>query len=507
MNFLNLIIFALLTSPVWAQFEDMALETVAQRNGLAIEQLTIVNQAELTLNNIDQTLFTYKVVDLEVGTAFDIHFDQFGQERNKSEALDSDREEARHIYGNLDPLLYDTLQELPGDQPVRIAIWMVDSDEGYPIHELPNGEANEDEINAIMADVAARRADYVAQACANTLEQLQGMGFDPTAATYAPVIFAELPADMVWLIADLESVERVYQQRRYHNNMSKARRSLYAHNVNGRNASGSFWGNTGSNIKVAVIEAGGRVPTSHTKLGSYTYDFANVCNQNSSHATHVMGIIHGRDATDYGISPHAYVRIAGGCDETKANHNHGLWDKDLVSATDRAVNWGATVFNYSLGDDRKGVYGSLARYFDNLSKNIWRTFVCAAGNDGDKSTHHVDSPGVAYNVITVGNYDDKRTQSRSDDVMSSDSSYINPVTNHKDHQKPEISAPGSRIRSAYVTGMGNMSGTSMATPMVTATIALMQKANYWISLQPESSKAILMATCNQQHRGRRSPKQ
>ncbi len=61
--------------------------------------------------------------------------------------------------------------------------------------------------------------------------------------------------------------------------------------------------------------------------------------------------------------------------------------------------------------------------------------------------------------------------------------------------KPEISAPGQSIVSAGVsTGSGsrNMSGTSMATPVVTGAAALLRSARPGLS--PEQAKAILMGT-------------
>ena len=77
-----------------------------------------------------------------------------------------------------------------------------------------------------------------------------------------------------------------------------------------------------------------------------------------------------------------------------------------------------------------------------------RTVVVAAGNfdSDDNPNNHVLNPAIAYNVIAVGNFDDNDTTSWGDDSMASSSSFVNPISNHSDREKPEVAAPGGTTK-------------------------------------------------------------
>ena len=70
--------------------------------------------------------------------------------------------------------------------------------------------------------------------------------------------------------------------------------------------------------------------------------------------------------------------------------------------------------NLSWGSDTNLVTGGGDRFFDEMVHNRWRTIVKSAGNrncgntggPGGTPDADVTSPGLAYNVITVGGLDD-----------------------------------------------------------------------------------------------------
>jgi subtilisin family serine protease len=142
------------------------------------------------------------------------------------------------------------------------------------------------------------------------------------------------------------------------------------------------------------------------------------------------------------------------------------------------------------------------RFYDSMVINQWRTVVKSAGNRGaagcDAGTDgDVTSPGLGYNVITVGNFDDRNTFVWNDDVMAPCSSWRNPKSTRGDRQKPEVAAPGENINSTTISSpwTGDIgSGTSYAAPMVTGTVALLLQANSGLTEWPEAIKAILMTS-------------
>ena len=142
--------------------------------------------------------------------------------------------------------------------------------------------------------------------------------------------------------------------------------------------------------------------------------------------------------------------------------------------------------------------------------------VTAAGNLGKKNGVQqfggITSPGNAPWVLTVGADSHQGTVSRTDDVMADYSS--RGPTWLDFNAKPDVVAPGTGIVSLSVVGsqlylahptsllsgslLGttkpylSLTGTSMAAPMVTGTVALMMQANP--NLTPNLAKAIIEYT-------------
>ena len=219
----------------------------------------------------------------------------------------------------------------------------------------------------------------------------------------------------------------------------------------------SVWAkSTGSGVTVAVVDTG--VKGSHPDLGGRVlagYDVVtggrkgNV--DGNGHGTHVAGIIAATAGNGTGVAGFAPkvrilpVRVV----DSRGASNTGYLAEGIVWA----ANNGAKIINISMGGS--GVDPNLDTAIQYAaSKNV--VVVAAAGNerlDGNK----VHYPAAYDNVLAVG-ASDSRNKIAS---YSNTGSYV------------DVVAPGSGIWSTYLSpGYAMMSGTSMATPYVSATAAL-----------------------------------
>lgn len=113
--------------------------------------------------------------------------------------------------------------------------------------------------------------------------------------------------------------------------------------------------------------------------------------------------------------------------------------------------------------------------------------IAAAGNEGSSCNTITDPPGIHDAAFTIAS-------STSGNAMSSFSSR-GPVASAATN-KPDITAPGSSVRSAYPTNSySSLSGTSMATPHVAGVAALIIAANpSEYRGQPAKIAAVLRAS-------------
>lgn len=246
-------------------------------------------------------------------------------------------------------------------------------------------------------------------------------------------------------------------------------------------------GITGAGVNVAQIEVGGRIAIDNPYLATTIQDPTYVCPTVSGHSTAVAGIIRSTDSLNRGIAPDVLLWAGGSCNGVR---------NEMENRSLAAADWGADVLNLSIALKNGGVVDGFAKFYDDMVINRVMTVVAAAGNEGT-GTGHVTTPGVAYNAITVGNFDTNNTISWLDDTMYPTSSWRNPYSDSNDHQKPEVAAPGANIVSTTTespwTGFVG-SGTSLSAPMVTGVAALLIQRNRNLAAFPESLKAILMTT-------------
>ena len=285
-------------------------------------------------------------------------------------------------------------------------------------------------------------------------------------------------------------------------------------------------GYDGTGIGVAIIDSG--VANWHDDLGSGRVtrfvDFVNFqpsAYDDYGHGTHVAGIIagngHDSEGRRSGIAPGATLLVEKVLDATGQGYiSNVIAAIDYAIANKDALN--IRVINLSVA---AGVYESYTT--DPLTLAAKRAVeagivvVSAAGNLGRNASGQaqyggIGAPGNAPWVLTVGASSHQGTTDRGDDTIAGFSSRGPSAIDYQ--AKPDIVAPGVGIESIAEAGSTlwntkplmrlwgtvptatepylSLSGTSMAAPVVTGTIALMLQANP--ALTPNLVKAILQYT-------------
>ncbi|WP_397540053.1 S8 family peptidase [Rummeliibacillus pycnus] len=231
-----------------------------------------------------------------------------------------------------------------------------------------------------------------------------------------------------------------------------------------------------SQVKVAVIDTG--IDHNHPELKGSIIKRTNIINpMNSStpdiHGTHVAGIIAGKKDNGiggYGIDPAAKILSLDVFDG-------GFWtfDYTIANAILEAVDEGADVINMSLGGSVPSEV--LKEAIDKaISKGV--VVVAAAGNEASDMAVY---PAKYEGVISVGSINKEK--------KLSDYSSYGPST--------DVVAPGEDVYSTFYdpqkgSTFTKLSGTSMASPVVAGTAALLLSKHP--NLKPAEVEYILKKT-------------
>lgn len=236
-------------------------------------------------------------------------------------------------------------------------------------------------------------------------------------------------------------------------------------------------GLTGRGVTVAVMDTG---IAAHPDFGDRVVGFLDFCNKRTAayddngHGTHVAGIIagNGQVAEGYcGIAPQAKLLIlkvldANGSGNTKSVLEGIDWLlKNHIRYQVRLLNISVGMLKNAGEKEKKELLDAVDAAWD-----AGIMVVTAAGNNGPKE-NSVTIPGISRKVLTVGCMDDG-AGSLGRNQLKEGYSGIGPTDCCI--MKPEILAPGTNVTSCSRDGKGYVkkSGTSMAAPAVTGTLAL-----------------------------------
>ncbi|MEU0091442.1 S8 family serine peptidase [Kribbella sp. NPDC006257] len=258
-------------------------------------------------------------------------------------------------------------------------------------------------------------------------------------------------------------------------------------------------GLTGKGVKVAVLDTG--IDPNHPdfagRIGAtQNFSAAPDAGDHFGHGTHVASITAGNGAASggkyKGVAPDATL-LNG-----KVLDDNGFGDfSGIVAGMEWAAAQGASVINMSLGGDASDGTDDLSQAVNRISRSSGALFVIAAGNCFAPEPQTVSSPAAADDALAVGNL--------QRDGSLNDTSCRGPRKGDG-ALKPEISAPGTDIVAAKAAdavigtpvddNYTTLSGTSMASPHVAGTAALVAQAHPdWKAAQ---LKARLISTADPQ---------
>jgi serine protease AprX len=367
----------------------------------------------------------------------------------------------------------------PKDEPIEVTI------SHYEYHQAAEGRDRKEEL--------ANLSQRISLSLAAVLKKLSEFKVKPFVVhSLANAVTAKLTPDQINSIAGLDDVKIIRLESLDH--VTCLNESVKV--IEAGEARDDFSVN-GRGIRVAILDTG--IDKNHPALLGKVVDEISTAAEPITvpglHATHVAGTVASNDPVFRGMAPQAdLVNI-----KVLTSTGFGT-PAAVIAGLDQAVRRDALVASLSLGwseifhgwicNDADCI---LCQAADNAVR-LGVTVVVAAGNegtDGARPPFSIRHPGAARKVITVGAVDKAKVPAAFSSIGPG-SGRLSPASPIR-LTKPDICAPGVQITSS-ITGGGfaALSGTSMATPHVSAVVALVLQKNP--ALTPAMVKKLLENT-------------
>lgn len=350
---------------------------------------------------------------------------------------------------------------------------------------------------------------------------------------YAPMIIANMTAEEVEEASKLSVVEEIgyYEETQPENPSVNLDEGAKAKESMGLSKVYDNLGLSGKNVNVGLIEINipGPVPTNDSGLEELEINLNDVTiaedpNHIISPSITQIAEEHSHSYNTFRVMAGVQTGIAKDIDMYATNVNFTnietllTYDIDIIEMN---AAYPICDKKYDNPKDQNSIsntnpefsYSFMDKYYDHIISQHNITTVVAGGNTGEEDKEfdwydesyenkdkygnvtsygrwaagaRITSPGMGYNVITVAGYDNNNTGNNPDDDWLENYSWKNKFANKSGCEKPDVIMP------CNFPGRG----TSVASPALTAEIALMFELKPSLSLHPQEVKAIVLASCH-----------
>ncbi len=353
----------------------------------------------------------------------------------------------------------------------------------YPLRDIPQSGTTE-ATHQIIIELAGRKADRIT----SLVDSYQGKIHREMKLVHSLV--ADCPHSSLEELARSRYVKKLWHDAPVYAQLDVAVPTVggsYLHEL----------GITGKDSVIAVLDTGIYPHPDFILPNKRIIAWRDLINQkpfpydDNGHGTHIAGIIAGNGMLSKGkykgLAPDA--KLIG----VKALRSDGT---GTVSHIISGIEWclenlsklKIKILNLSIGSAAQESY--LLDPLCRATTTAWNKglMVCVAAGNSGPGANSIDTPGINPRVITVGNIDDRETLSRDDDQLNKSSGRGPTIDNYA---KPNLVAPGTNITSTWLnSSYKTLTGTSMATPVVSGAIALILEK--WPSLTPDQVKRLIL---------------
>jgi hypothetical protein len=470
--------------------EEWILSRAAELTGQPSDRFYVSSVVTANYSSLGEQVIAGKVFDTATKEALVVYVDLEGNGIDRD--MQAEELAAKIANGPIEASLRDRLASASPEEMIPVAFWVPGT---RPLITRPDVGISQEQLGAWEVEARATRAAALAAARESFLAEMAATGFEPDSVPETSAgIFATLPARVVESLAVHPDVVHVYLNETRMEDLGvgngdpvRTSRGYRTH---------KFGDASGAGINAGVLECCGEVYWSDTYPSAYAghpymrglnMESEGVC-PDEDHPTAVTGFMNSGHTEHRGQAYNAHINFTTPCDGSASGHVASM---DWLDSSPGNY---ADPINHSYGANTGGSMSDIVTA--RLDESVYfgyDTNVVAAGNN----YQWVEVPAIGYNVIAVGNIDDKQSWSWADDTMRASSSYWDPSSTHGDREKPEVSAAGTQMDSAttswpWIGYVG--SGTSYASPIVAAAAAVLGEADSVVLGYPETAKAVLMAT-------------